>query len=167
MGGGGGGGVYGGGAGGNACVSGAGYGGGGGAGSTITRLALAPSSFRAARSGPNTAAARVGTRVSYRLSEAASVHFTVLRAVPGVRRGHGCGAPPRGKPIAKRSRCTRYVALRGSFDLTGGSGTNRFTFTGRLKRRSLPPGAYRLQAIAGEGQLASAPAAASFRIVAK
>jgi hypothetical protein len=136
-------------------------------GPVITRLTLTPASFRAAKSGPAIAPARPGTRVLYRLSEAASVHFTVWRALPGIRRGRVCARPPGGKPIARRSRCTRYVALKGSFDVTGGAGANQFTFTGRLNRRSLPPGSYRLEAVAGEGELRSRPAAAAFRVVAK
>jgi len=86
---------------------------------TLSGLRVSPSSFEAAARGGSIA--RVGGRVSYRLSEAAKVRFTVERATRG-----------------------RFVRLKGSFTHRGKQGSNRFTFRGRVGGRRLRPGIYRL-----------------------
>jgi hypothetical protein len=43
-------------------------------------------------------------------------------------------------------RCTRFVRVRGSFAVNGSAGSNKFRFTGRLRRHALRPGSYRLVA---------------------
>jgi hypothetical protein len=106
----------------------------------ITRLAISPAAFSAANSGPALTAA-VGGRVFYRLSEAASVRFTVERARKGRRKGRRCTARGKGR------RCTRYVKLRGGFSHAGTTGLNEFRFMGRLRGRALRPGRYRLVAV--------------------
>ena len=115
------------------------------AGPLLSALSLSPARFRAAASGPSIAA-RVGSRVSYRLSEAAAVLFRVERARPGRRAGGRCVKPRRSNRRARR--CTRYVTLRGSFSHLGGAGANRLRFRGRLRARKLRPGRYRLRAVA-------------------
>jgi hypothetical protein len=63
---------------------------------------------------------RAGARVSYTLSDPGKVRFTVVRA----------------------------GSKRGAFTHRANRGLNRFTFTGRLRGRRLPPGRYRLRAVA-------------------
>ena len=134
-------------------------------------ILLSNARLRAAASGDSAVPAQrrrrrppVGTRVSFRLSEAASVRFTVERARPGRRVRGRCVKPSRRN--RKRRRCTRYVRQRGSFTVQGTAGETRFRFTGRLRGRKLRPGRYRLVAVAtdatGHG---SAPERAPFRIV--
>ena len=77
--------------------------------------------FRAARSGPALAASLVGTRISVRLSEAATVTFRVARLVGG-----------------------RSVRLRGRIVRALPAGTSRLRYRGRLAGRALRPGRYRL-----------------------
>jgi hypothetical protein len=88
-----------------------------------------------------------GATVSYRLSAAGTVRFTVEQRRLGRRHGSGrrerCVAPPR--PLQGR-RCTRTVVLHGSFTLTGTQGTNRLHFSGRLGGHRLAPGTYALVA---------------------
>ena len=115
-------------------------------------MALAPSSFAAAPSGPSAKAAkrRYGAIVTYALSEPAKVSFTVLQPQTGRRTRSGrcvksSNANRRGR------RCTRLVALRGSFVLAGVAGSNHFRFTGRLAGRTLPAGSFRLVATPGAG----------------
>ena len=55
----------------------------------------------------------IGTRVTFRLSEAASVRFTVERARAGRRVRGRCVKPTRRN--RQRRKCTRYVRQRGSF----------------------------------------------------
>jgi len=116
----------------------------------IGRIRLAHARFRAARRGHSAVPARrrralVGSRVSFRLSEAATVRFTVQRARPGRR---------------------RYVKQRGGFTIRGAAGRTRFRFTGRLRNRKLRPDRYRLVGTATDasGQR-SAPKRVRFRIV--
>jgi hypothetical protein len=103
----------------------------------ISRPALRPARFRAARRGPAIAAAPVGTRIRYRLSEPARVRFTVLKARLTVRR---CRIHVQ---ASRHRRCIRYRS-RGRFTHVGATGVNSFRFRGRVKGRRLPPGRYRL-----------------------
>jgi hypothetical protein len=162
-GGGGGGGVGGGGGGGS--------GGGGGGGVNAAPAFQSPiafdhSTFRAANQGGSIASQRrpVGATVSYRLSEAATVTFTVERQAAGRRVRGRCVKPNRSN--RRRPRCKRYVRLRGSFTHAGQPGSNSFKFTGRLRGRKLRPGRYRLVGIARDALgTASPPERAKFRIV--
>jgi hypothetical protein len=130
----------------------------------LSKLRLKPRTFRAARSGATVAARKrppIGTRVGYRLSADATVAFRVERAKKGRRRGGKCrtpARPPRGR------RCTRYVRVRGAFNVGGTAGSNSFKFTGRVGKRKLPRGSYRLVATPSNGTKAGKPKRARFRI---
>ena len=133
----------------------------------ITRLLIRPAAFRAARRGASVAAA-TGARVTFTLSRAAYVTFTVERALSGRRIGGRCVAPGAGN--RRRPSCTRYLALRGSFrDPVRGfaaAGLAGFEFTGRVAGRSLTPGSYRLVAVAlGASGPRSSATRRTFRIV--
>lgn len=112
---------------------------------SLTRFSLSPQSFQAAKSGAALGAA-VGSRVAYRLSEAATTTFTVERAAMGRKRGRRCVKPT--KRNAKAKRCTRYVKVAGKFSHAGKAGANRFTFRGRIGGRKLRPARYRLVGVA-------------------
>jgi hypothetical protein len=131
---------------------------------SIGGLAMAPAAFRAAARGPTLSRA-VGTRLRWRLSEAATVTFRVQRAAKGRRVGGRCVRQSRRNRA--RRRCTRYVTLRGSFRRTGAAGANRARFSGRLRGRKLKPGRYRLLAEARDraGNKTRRPATKRFRIV--
>jgi hypothetical protein len=120
--------------------------GGGGRGALVTRLALSPTSFRAASSGPSATAAATatGTTVTIALSAAAGVIFTVERPAAGRRMRGRCATPKRSNRRARR--CVRYVKVRGRFTGNGTPGAGRFHFTGRMGGRKLAPGSYRLVA---------------------
>ena len=125
---------------------------------------LAPRTFAAASRGPSVvAAASQGTVVSYSLSEPAQVAFTVERAAPGRRAKGGCRKPSARNRRGKR--CTRFVRVTGSFTHSGGTGANRFRFTGRVAGRKLVPGSYRLVATATDpAGNRSSPKRAAFKI---
>jgi hypothetical protein len=110
----------------------------------ISALKITPGAFRAAPKGATTSARKkppVGAKVSYRLSLVATVSFKVTR---------------------KSGRKTITV---GTFKLKGKQGANKFTFRGRLKKKKLKPGNYRLIAQAtGATGLRSVTVARSFRI---
>jgi hypothetical protein len=133
----------------------------------ITRLAIRPSSFRAARKGASIAVA-TGARVTFALSRAAYLTLTVERALPGRRAGRSCVAPSARNRRA--STCTRHVSVKGSFrdPLRGlaGTGGSASKFSGRLAGRQLAPGSYRLVAVAvGADGARSSAARCTFRIL--
>ncbi len=134
---------------------------------TLSALSLSRTAFVAANFGPSAvAAAKVGTVVSYRLSEAARVTFTVERPKPGIRRGGRCVKRTRKAP-ANAKPCTRWVKVKGSFADDGAAGANSIRFMGRLRGRALRRGSYRLVLTARDaaGNKTAKPARRSFRIV--
>lgn len=145
-------------------------GGGGGGGTTasappvISALKLSRRSFLAATKGASAVAARTkpGTIVSYKLSTAATVRFTVQRLRKGRRSGRRCV-----KATAKNRRaksCTRVIAVRGSFSRRRTAGADRFRFTGRMAGKRLAVGRYRLTVTPRAGGISGKPARATFTI---
>jgi len=132
-------------------------------GSGVTSLKISPRSFVPRRSGAKEAKT-AGALVTYTLSgPPAVISFTIEQAVPGVLRGGKCGKKPAHGHGGKR--CTRFVRLKGSIDQAAVSGRNTMCFTGRLGRRTMAPGDYRL---VGRPRGAKGPSASSsFRIARK
>lgn len=132
----------------------------------VTSETLSPTAFPAAPSGPSALAARrrFGTKVSYTLSEAASVRFTVLQSQPGRKaRGGRCVKATRANRRARR--CTRLVTLTSGVTRSASAGANFFRFTGRLSGRKLAPGQYRLLATPVAGGKTGRAASAAFRVI--
>jgi hypothetical protein len=148
----------------------------------IRLLRLHPDVLRAARSGPVVPARRrsggPGTDVSLTVSGPVALEsFAVQQARPGVRSGRRCLARRRG---ARGRRCTRVVTL-GTFARPGRDGADHFVFSGRLaargatprvgaaarrvSTRALPPGHYRLVAVAlSAAGRRSLPVVRAFRV---
>jgi PKD repeat protein len=114
-------------------------------------LNLVPSKFRPAK----------GTDVRFSLNIAAPVTFTVDRPAAGRRVNGKCRKPTKKNHAAKK--CTRHVALRGSFKRNGIAGANHVPWNGRLKGKPLKPGSYRLIATVGSG-LTKSSRRASFKV---
>jgi hypothetical protein len=134
-------------------------GGGSGSGLTISRLALSPTSFAAARKGPSLmfGPGPGGTTVTLVLSATSRVSFKVFFVGSGRRASHG-----RCSLTRRRGRgCTLLVPLSGGFAFVGHGGLNQVRFTGRLGRHALRPGRYVLKATAPGSQ----PVSLTFRIV--
>ena len=115
---------------------------------TLSRLTLSARRLRVgARPTATGAATRrrapQGTTIRWTLSEGAATTFTVERLTPGRRSGTRCVAPTR-KNRARRA-CTRATRT-GTLRRAGKTGANRLAFTGRIGRRALKPGSYRLTA---------------------
>jgi hypothetical protein len=105
-----------------------------------SRFAVAPRTRPKHRTRPH--AAR-GTSIHFGLSVSARVTFAVVRQQSGRRSGKRC-VPAHGK-VPRRQRCTRLVNA-GRFARTAKRGANRTAFSGRLGRKALTPGSYRLTA---------------------
>ena len=107
---------------------------------------------------------RTGTVVKFSLTHSSLIQFKVYRATRGRLQGRRCVAAARGRTRARP--CVRYVPLRGSFDVAGTAGTNRFRFLGRLGGRALALGGYKLVATSvGADGRSGAPIGALFKIV--
>jgi hypothetical protein len=130
-------------------------------------LKLVPARFRVAAGPARTAKSgrpAAGTRIKFRLSQAARVTFTVHRARPGRRSGGRCRAP---KPGVRGRRCTRWVKVKGgAFARDGAVGANSLRWGGRIGKRALKAGRHRLtaQARTGNGPR-SKPRRKRFKIV--
>ena len=117
----------------------------------ITGLAISPSSFLAAPSGPTVSKPtkkrkkRYGATISWRDSEAATTTFTVLRLSPGRMQGKSCKKPSKRNRDGKRCKLLTKV---GGFAHVDQLGPNSLLFSGRIKAKKLAPGSYLLQAMA-------------------
>ena len=117
----------------------------------LASLIVSPKAFRPRKAGgavvSKGAAKGPGTAVRYALTAAASVNFTVERALKGRRVGGKCSKQTEANRSKKR--CTRHRALKIGFVLQGVAGDNGFRFSGRVGAKALKPGKYRLVAAAG------------------
>jgi hypothetical protein len=132
---------------------------------SLSKLKLKPTSFRPVPGrGASIAAKKSGGAVlSYSDSLNATTKITAQRPTRGFRSGKRCVAHhPRGH--AKPRRCTFFRSL-GSFSHKDKAGANSFRFTGRVKRKPLRPGHYRLQAVASGGGQKGKPKTIRFRII--
>jgi len=102
----------------------------------LTGLALRPARFFAQARGRKGG----GTRVAFRLDKASSVTLTFARLAPGRRKGARCLTT-----LRKGRRCT-VARTAGRLTVRGRKGVNRVAFSGKLGRRTLAPGSYRLVA---------------------
>jgi hypothetical protein len=132
---------------------------------TLSRFAIWPAAFRAARKGGSTTtknARPTGARVSYEVSIDARVRFTVLRGTTGRRAAGTCAKPAKSNRAGKR--CTRFVRVPGSFTRKALRGGDAFTFTGRMAGKRLRRGRYRLVARATARGKTAVSAEVGFRI---
>jgi TolB protein len=132
----------------------------------IDKVVVSPHTWRRGSSLPGVLSrAKVGTTISYRLSEKARTTLTFSRRVRGRKVGRRCRKPTR-KNRRKR-RCARYVKA-GTLKFDGKAGTNRVKFQGRLSRRKrLRLGRYRLTVGATDtaGNVSKRSRPVGFRIV--
>jgi hypothetical protein len=106
----------------------------------LSRLRITPSHFHVGGRGG-------GTRISFRLDAASTVTLTFQRVLRGHRKGTRC--------LTGRKQGRRCTILRSVGHLTlrkGRSGTNTVRFSGRLARKALPRGSYRVTATPAHGK---------------
>lgn len=102
----------------------------------IASLKLSKSRFR-------TVGKRRGTKVSFTLSETSALVLTVEKRAKGKRSGSKC-VKPTSKNKTKKN-CIRWIPVRGSIKAAGIAGSNGISFSGKLNRKSLAPGKYRMK----------------------
>jgi hypothetical protein len=105
---------------------------------TITSFSMQTQSFRVGKGS--------GDAFLYSLSEAATVRIDILQRRPGRSAGGKCKKPsPR---LRKKRRCRRSVPA-GSITEHAAAGSNTTSFSGRIGKRALKPGAYVAKITAG------------------
>lgn len=107
----------------------------------ISALALTNRTFKVDKRGSAAAVPR-GTVIRYRLSEAATVAFSVKRARKGRRSKGKC------RPRARKGKRCRTYKGAGSFKATGTAGRNEKIFSGKIGARRLKRGSYRMTLVA-------------------
>lgn len=128
----------------------------------LSGLAVTPKRFRGAKRGK----APAGTKIAFALSEAATVKLSFERKAAGRKRGGKCVRPTRALRSAKR--CARWVAAGSLTRRDLAAGKRSVAFSGRVGRRALRVGSYRVKAVATDsGGLSSTPKRAGFRVVAR
>jgi hypothetical protein len=133
---------------------------------SVSSLRMSPSTFRAASKGASISKkkkGKTGTKVTYTITAAAAVTFTVERSQKGRKKGKKCVAPT--KKNKKARKCTRFVKVKGSFTHNGVAGKNTFKFSGRMRGKKLKPGSYRLNAVATGASGTSKLKRKNFKIV--
>ena len=103
----------------------------------LSALTLSPRRFRLHGNKPT-------TTIRYTLSRAARVTLRFERLTKGHRKGKRCIAKGHGKP------CT-IARTVGALTITGHPGRNQLRFAGKLNRKALPVGGYRLTATPARG----------------
>ncbi|HEX6229985.1 MAG TPA: hypothetical protein VFZ41_11055 [Solirubrobacterales bacterium] len=110
----------------------------------VRNLTVTPRRWRLGRKVARLSALRVGSKVRWRLSEAASTRLTFQRALRGRRVGKRCVKQTRSN--RSKRRCTRFRNAA-SRKFNGKTGLNTLDFQGRVTaRRRLSPGRYRTAA---------------------
>jgi hypothetical protein len=133
----------------------------------IGALKIAPSAFKAAKSGPviHPGLLHSGATVSYTDSEPATTEFTVQVPRTGVlNAAKKCVAPPRHPHGRPAKRCLRWLSA-GKFKRTDSAGQNSFRFSAHVGRSGLAVGRYRLLAAPTFEGRSGARALVGFRIV--
>jgi hypothetical protein len=128
----------------------------------ISGLQQTSARWRTARAGAGRSRQPVGTTFRFRLDRAAQVRLEFDQTTAGRRIRGACAKATvanRGKP-----RCSR-VESRGTLTVAGRAGENAVRFRGRLGRRTLAPGRYRLRVTAVADGKRSAAVSLSFTIV--
>jgi hypothetical protein len=105
-----------------------------------------------------------GTTFVFTASEAGAATLTISRAVPGRRRGKRCVQPT--KKNRRARKCTRYTRVRPSLSRAVAGGATAVRFSGRIGKRALKPGRYKLTVVVADAAgNRSKPKSIGFRVV--
>jgi hypothetical protein len=133
----------------------------------LTKLGMTPRKFaiskkRTPKAGV-AAKVRKGAKISYTVTQDASVTFTISRQTKGRRSGKKCRRATR--KLRGHRRCT-ILKRSGTLRRTAKAGAHRLAFSGRIGRKALRRGRYVLTVTAANASgLKSTPRSVRFRIV--
>lgn len=83
-----------------------------------------------------------GTTFSFNSSEAGTLGVTFAKSSKGKKSGKKCVKPS--KKLAKKKNCTRWAPVKGSLALSAAAGQNKLKFSGKVGRKALAAGKYRV-----------------------
>jgi hypothetical protein len=130
---------------------------------TLTSLTLRPNTFHRG--------AKAGTRISFRVSERATVQLSVMKVIPGIRRGAKCVSAAKAKRARARHpkprTCTLLATVHGTIARAATSGVNFVKFEGRIGGKRLKAARYVLVARATDaaGNEGRGTVRAKFRVL--
>jgi virginiamycin B lyase len=120
----------------------------------VSKLKLSKKRFRVGK----------GTKISFTLSAAADVRISFQRKAAGRRDGGRCVKP---KPrLRSHKPCTRWVKVGKLTRKDRPAGAQKISFSGRIGKKALKPGRYRLTLTAVADGRGSKPARAAFTVLA-
>lgn len=137
----------------------------------LTSVSLKPAKFRVAKKATAKVAARKkrktsrGTKIRFTLNIPATVTMRIDRKVPGRRAGTKCVRPTRKNK--RKKACIRYFKAGVLTRKDVPAGKRVVPFTGRIGRKALKPGRYRVVLRAASPSGDSAGVYRSFRVVKK
>ncbi len=132
----------------------------------VSQVTVTPRKWKLGTALPQASATRIGARIRWRLSEAASTKLIFQRALKGRRIGKRCVKETAAN--TSKPRCKRFQNA-GSLTRNGKAGANVLSFQGRLTgSKALAPGSYRVAAQARDsaGQLSKTSSSPIFKILA-
>ena len=89
-----------------------------------------------------------GTAFAFKLSTAAKVEITIIRSVPGLRKGSRCVAPTKQLERHHAKSCTRTVTSGTLIRSGERAGVDQIAFSGRIGHVPLRPGSYKALMVA-------------------
>ena len=132
----------------------------------VSQVTVTPRRWKLGTALPQASTTRIGARIRWRLSEAASTKLIFQRALKGRRIGKRCVKETAAN--TSKPKCKRFQNA-GSLTRNGKAGANVLSFQGRLTgSKALAPGSYRVAAQArdGAGQLSNTSSSPIFKILA-
>jgi hypothetical protein len=110
---------------------------------------------------------RRGTSLRFTLSAAAKLQIKITRSVAGLRQGRDCVVPSIRLSRVHSKPCTRTLTVARLIRTREPEGASSVPFSGRIGRRPLGPGSYKLALSASNRAGASKPVTLGFTIIAQ
>ena len=127
----------------------------------LSKLSLKPKKFAVAKKPTAKAAAKKkgkkkspkGTKIRFTLNRDADVAFTIEKRTVGRKVKGKCVKAKKGRKVPKKKRCVRWVPAGKLTRAAQPAGARTLYFSGRIGKKKLRPGGYRvaLQATATSG----------------
>jgi hypothetical protein len=113
----------------------------------FSKLAISPTKFAAKKSGRKAKkGVKYKTSITYTLSEPAAVVMTFAQKTKGRKVGKSCKKQT-AKNVKGHAACTLWVTV-GSLSRNAPVGASAVAFTGKVGKKTLKPGKYRVQLVA-------------------
>lgn len=120
--------------------------------------------LKLSRKSFSTKGKKKGTKLTFTLSEPATIKLEIAKTTPGRKKGKSCVSPGKAKKGAKK--CTRVGKPKSLPSVKGVAGKNTLAISGKVGKKALPKGSYRLLLTATDpaGNTTKSPAQIDLRI---